>query len=404
MIIPVYLFDVCVGQLNKSENSLTFTYDPEWLNHPKAQSISNSLPLREKPYKGKECQSYFSGLLPEDTIYNHFCSELPTSHDGIVDLLRLFGFDCKGAIKFKKDSPHPSMAAMSPQELEDLIRYIPIDPHFIKTHNVASMLPGKQAKATIAWQDNAFCKPSTHFISTHIIKTDFNTHDQRILNEVFCLTLAKKLGLKVSKMTYMPFKDMEAFVTDRFDRIKVDHDTIPIHCEDFCQALGYFPEQKYECDGGPGLKDCVELIRTKSNLPIMDIKYFVDSIIFNLLIGNNSGHGKNYSLIYHPHETRLSPLHDVMCTEVYTSSLTAMSINNKFSISDLKHKDFDACADHMRIGKNFLKSRFLSFAHYLPQAADAIISKNSFLQKSPVIQKIRVIMEERCKKVSSLVA
>lgn len=400
MTISVYLFDVCVGQLTKSDNVLSFTYDQEWLNHPKAQSLSHSLPLREKSYKGKECQAYFTGLLPEDTIYNHFCSELPADHDGILDLLNRFGFDCKGAIRFKKD-PHQGTAdQMSPQELEALIRFIPIDPHFIKTHNVAAMLPGKQAKATITWLDNSFCKPSPHFISTHIIKTDFTSHDQRILNEVFCLTLGKKLGLKVGKMTYMPFKDMEAFVTERFDRIKDDHEVIPIHCEDFCQALGYFPDNKFECDGGASLKESIDLIRSKSCLPIMDIKFFLDSLAFNILIGNNSGHGKNYSLVYHPHGTRISPLHDVMCTEIYGSNLMAMAINNKFSFDDLKNKDFDGLADQLSLGKNYLKNRFLSFAHFLPQAADAIISKNSFLQASPVIQKIRALMEGRCQKIS----
>ncbi|HXF90650.1 MAG TPA: HipA domain-containing protein, partial [Candidatus Nitrosotenuis sp.] len=119
-------------------------------------------------------------------------------------------------------------------------------------------------------------------------------------------------------------------------------------------------------------------------------------LFFNILIGNNSAHGKNYSLIYHQDRIRLSPIYDIMSTEIYTSGPMAMSINSKFSFNDLKLKDIDAFCEEINLGKNYFKSRLFSFAQFLPDAADAIISKNPLLHTSPMVQKIRALLENRC--------
>ena len=36
------------------------------------------------------------------------------------------------------------------------------------------------------------------------------------------------------------------------------------HQEDFCQALGIVPENKYQTEGGPSLKQCFALVRDTS--------------------------------------------------------------------------------------------------------------------------------------------
>jgi len=47
---------------------------------------------------------------------------------------------------------------------------------------------------------------------------------------------------------------------------------------------------------------------------VLDLKHFLDALIFNYLIGNHDAHGKNFSLIYDEgttpegSTTRLAPL------------------------------------------------------------------------------------------------
>jgi serine/threonine-protein kinase HipA len=90
------------------------------------------------------------------------------------------------------------------------------------------------------------------------------------------------------------------------------------HQEDFCQALGIVSEHKYQSEGGPSLKQCFELVRNSSSVPLVDLQSLLDAVFFNWLIGNNDAHGKNFSMIYRADgQTRLAPLYDLVSTAAY---------------------------------------------------------------------------------------
>ncbi|GEM_PF-1688147 len=54
-----------------------------------------------------------------------------------------------------------------------------------------------------------------------------------------------------------------------------------MHQEDFCQAIKFPPERKYQQEGGPLLCYCIGLLRAGSTLPALDIRAFLDGLIFN---------------------------------------------------------------------------------------------------------------------------
>ena len=90
------------------------------------------------------------------------------------------------------------------------------------------------------------------------------------------------------------------------------------HQEDFCQALGIVSEHKYQSEGGPSLKQCFELVRNSSSVPLVDLQSLLDAVFFNWLIGDNDAHGKNFSMIYRADgQTRLAPLYDLVSTAAY---------------------------------------------------------------------------------------
>jgi hypothetical protein len=90
-------------------------------------------------------------------------------------------------------------------------------------------------------------------------------------------------------------------VVQRYDRIiSPDGAVARVHQEDFCQALGFPPERKYQQEGGPLLRDCIMLLREWSTVAALDIRDFLDGVIFNVLIGNADAHGKNYSIRANP--------------------------------------------------------------------------------------------------------
>src|SRR5438445_7401851 len=79
-----------------------------------------------------------------------------------------------------------------------------------------------------------------------------------------------------------------------------------------CQALAIPPTRKYQNEGGPGILDIVELLRTYSANSPEDVSTFLDAIAYNWLIAGTDAHGKNYALLIGAQaRVRLAPLYDV---------------------------------------------------------------------------------------------
>jgi serine/threonine-protein kinase HipA len=79
-----------------------------------------------------------------------------------------------------------------------------------------------------------------------------------------------------------------------------------------CQALGYSPNLKYQSDGGPGIKEIMNLLLGSKNA-IEDRDQFFRSQIVFWLIAAIDGHAKNFSIIIEPGgKYHLAPLYDIL--------------------------------------------------------------------------------------------
>lgn len=82
--------------------------------------------------------------------------------------------------------------------------------------------------------------------------------------------------------------------------------------EDFCQALGISPALKYENEGGPGIRDSMELLLGSQQAGKDRARFFKTQILFWLLAAID-GHAKNFSLYIEPGSAyRMTPLYDVI--------------------------------------------------------------------------------------------
>ena len=61
----VLLRDRAVGILEELERGYRFTYRADYLENPKAEPVSLSLPLRREPFEDKRLFPFFDGLMPE---------------------------------------------------------------------------------------------------------------------------------------------------------------------------------------------------------------------------------------------------------------------------------------------------------------------------------------------------
>jgi serine/threonine-protein kinase HipA len=103
----------------------------------------------------------------------------------------------------------------------------------------------------------------------------------------------------------------------RYDRVIDPDGTVQrVHQEDFCQALGLSPGQKYEQQAGPSLARIARVLQdvAEPSAP----QTLLRALTLNVALGNCDAHGKNFSLLHaQTGILRLAPLYDLLSTRLY---------------------------------------------------------------------------------------
>lgn len=325
MSLDVYLDTIHVGRLDRdADGGLAFVYDDAAAGAP---VLSIRLPRRAEPYGDAECRPFFENLLPEGRPLAAAAKARRLGTHQLYELLREYGRDCPGAVSLLPSGGEPfdggGYEPMDEVAMADAIRHLAQDPNFSSDRRVRLSLAGAQSKTAVALIDGRLCKPLGGAASTHIVKAAASTDYPDIVeNEAFCLALAGRVGLRAPKVEIRRFEDQRCLLIERYDRRIGDGRVRRLHQEDFCQALGYLPEAKYEFadDGtriGPGLPDCLGALG-RTRVPIVENAEFLRRVIFNYLVGNADAHAKNFSLLYAEGASPvLAPAYDVTSTRIY---------------------------------------------------------------------------------------
>lgn len=105
------------------------------------------------------------------------------------------------------------------------------------------------------------------------------------LNEHFCLQLTAKVGLMRAESKIMQIGEKRVLCVKRYDRSATASGNITRwHQEDLCQALGRYPNQKYQADGGPSAAEIVKLLDRFSDDRSVDIRRFIMALALNWVI------------------------------------------------------------------------------------------------------------------------
>ncbi|HZL35161.1 MAG TPA: type II toxin-antitoxin system HipA family toxin [Tepidisphaeraceae bacterium] len=343
--LVVYLNGNPAGTLDQDNSGLlSFQYGSAWLISPEAMPLSRSLPLQKERFKGKRARPFFAGLLPDEGPRQQIAAIVGVSERNDFALLERIGGECAGAITLlPAGMPHPGsgegrMRELNEKELMDVIAELPRRPLMAGEAGIRLSLAGSQSKLPVILRDSTIALPLNDTPSTHIIKPEPERFPGLVANEILCMTLARSLGLNVPAVAARRVGNTPCIVVQRYDRVvNRDGAVTRIHQEDFCQALGFPPEKKYQQEGGPLIRDCIKMLRDWSTIPALDIRAFLDGLIFNVLIGNADAHGKNYSLIYQQGQRRLAPLYDLVCTLAWPelSKVPAMKIGKSDSMETI---------------------------------------------------------------------
>lgn len=240
-------------------------------------------------------------------------------------LLRALGGDVAGALTLWAEGEAPPTAGdhASPEPLGDktlvaLLDELPKRPFLAGREGLRLSLAGAQNKIPVVLVDGAIALPAPGQPTTHILKPPIERFPGTTENEAFVMALAAELGLVVAPAEARVVSDRRFLLVTRYDRARDATGRITRrHQEDFCQALGIPPENKYAAEGGPTFKTCFDLLRRVATRPVIEVLKLFDAAIFNLIVGNADAYGKNYSLLYGPDGATLAPLYDLLSTVAY---------------------------------------------------------------------------------------
>lgn len=365
--LVVYLNSEEVGMLEQDDSGLVeFRYEQEWIQKPAALPLSRTLPLQGETFRGKKARPFFAGILPEEGSRKQIAAVLGISDANEFAMLERIGGECAGAVSLLPEGDAPPAAGetrlrkLSEKELQEVVAELPRRPLMAGMDGVRLSLAGVQDKLPVVARGSSIALPLDNTPSTHILKPEPDHFPGLVANEIFCMTLARAVGLNVPAVESRRVGDKACIIIQRYDRLVGDDGVVRrLHQEDFCQALGFPPERKYQQEGGPLLRDCIRLLREWSTTPVLDIRDFLDGLMLNMLIGNADAHGKNYSMVYRGGERRLAPFYDLVCTLAWPelSKTPAMKIGHADSIDGITPAHWKKMAQETHLGWPMIRER-----------------------------------------------
>lgn len=406
-ILAAYLNTQKVGRLWLGKGrDFNFQYDTDWLASESAIPLSLSLPLQAAPFGPDRTHPFFSNLLPESELRRLVARKLGLSEKNDFALLEAVGGECAGALTLLPESrgltSDGNYRRLSGKELDSLIAELPGRPLLAGEEGIRLSLAGAQNKLPVYFDGEAVSLPMGSAPSSHILKPPTPYYPETVQNETFCMQLAARLGLPVPKVTILKAQQ-PLYLIERYDRERnAEGKLIRLHQEDFCQALGVDSDRKYEKEGGPGLKDCFDLLREHSIQPVIDLRMLLEWVIFNYLIGNADAHAKNISLMLTPQGPKLAPFYDIMSTAVYPelTERLAMKIGGEDRPKWIQEGHWEKFAGEVGIAYKLVKST-------LHESAEKLLIEQERVQKEfvqdgelpKVLVKIVQGVKTRCEKL-----
>ena len=273
-------------------------------------------------------------------------------------------------------------------------------------------LAGAQTKDALHLKDGQWFVPAGRIPSTHILKPQLEEFEEHALNEHFCLQLAAKVGLIRAESRIIEIGGEQVLCVKRYDRtVDPGGNIIRWHQEDTCQAMGRYPNQKYQADGGPGVAEIVGLLDRFSDDREDDISRFIMALALNWVIAGTDAHSKNYSLLHGAGNfLRLAPAYDLASWLPYerdansTKVKLAMKIGGTYRLHQIDAARWNQLAVEAELTPNWvianLQTLIQAVIDSLEPTRDAIVETND----SPFLYKLADAVAERARKCAEIMA
>lgn len=307
-----------------------FQYHPAWRDHPRSRPLSLSLPLTaDGRIEGPVVERYFDNLLPDnDAIRQRLGVRFRLRQADAFALLQAIGRDCVGAVQLlPPEAPAPDVRRLdheplSEDQVEALLAGLGGDMGASgEDDDFRISIAGAQEKTALLNVNGQWSRPRHSTPTTHILKPPIGVTSGRQLdlslspeNEWLCSRVLHALGLPVAACQVERFGERRALVVTRFDRQWQAEPSCVLRLpqEDLCQALGCASADKYQANGGPGMDDCLRVLKGGTRYADDGRVFLLAQLAFWLLAAID-GHAKNFSVFLLPGgRYHLTPLYDVL--------------------------------------------------------------------------------------------
>jgi serine/threonine-protein kinase HipA len=321
-----------VGTWSVVRGTHRLQYDAGWVDSPAGRVLSLSLPFTpgNVAQRGDAVANYFDNLLPDsDAIRSRIRSRFATASTEALDLLTAIGRDCVGAAQLLPDGETPAgfdridAEPLTDAEVEQVIAASLSGGRILgqpEADEFRISLAGAQEKTALLFHRGKWCRPLGATPTTHILKLPLGLvgHLQMdmkdsVENEWLCARVMQAFGLNTASCEIVEFGARKVLAVERFDRARQSGGWIArLPQEDFCQALGRPSFQKYESDGGPGMREILRILETGER-PADDMRSFLKAQAVYWMLAATDGHAKNFSLFHERGgKYRLTPFYDVL--------------------------------------------------------------------------------------------
>ena len=344
--LNVWMNGELVGEWGTRQGGVPYLrYAESWRNSKNSRSISLSLPLTPTlEIRGVEVDYYFDNLLPDSPeIRRRLREKYGVRSNSAFALLSAIGRDCAGAVQLLPPGAQPEgwdRIVVKPltrkgvaQILGNLASTWPLGNAAESDFRLS--LAGAHDKTALLRMGGRWHRPQGATPTTHILKLPIGrvgAFDGDLLhsveNEWLCGQILRRLGLPVAESHIDEFEQQRVLVVQRFDRqwmgVKPAEASrrqfkpgkgvwiARLPQEDFCQATGRPPTQKYESDGGPSMQECLDILATSENQAVDQSQFLLAQFAFWLLAAID-GHGKNFSIAHRAGgRFHMTPLYDVV--------------------------------------------------------------------------------------------
>lgn len=386
--LDIYMDGVFAAEVLQTETGkTTLSYADVYRNSASATPISLSMPLERAEHGPRVVLPFLQGLLSDsEGRRKQLGQQFSVNWNNPVALLEYIGADAAGAIQILPHGEASSDAAsrtgdvtvLSNAEFSEIVTDLikNRDTWGTRTARGSWSLPGAQPKVALFQTENGqWATPNDSTPTTHILKPSVPPFGDHHLNEFMTMCAARTLGLRTASddVIYTDAGDA-VFVSKRYDRELRGGRWVRLHQEDMCQALSVDPSQKYQADGGPGIKDAAKLFRAfgPANRESAAWQFF-EALCFNLAMQGTDAHAKNYSIMLTEDNASLAPLYDMASHAPYPllageSLKLSMAIDGEYRMNGVGIRHLEKAARSLGLNEQHARERAEEILRSTPEA------------------------------------